>query len=175
MPGSPNGGFLCSRWRGKLSRHSWRMLNLQFYVSGKIPMESGRHPAYPGASEKTAETGAVRCGSSYQIRYVFLSGPKILGIYRGDGIFVTMRASISKKCTPTPSQRSILVLTWAQRVSRSATAWMQVSDDFIVVPLILRLIWWNIATIKIRARAFNIKVFRHLAPKQASSAHLFVL
>ena len=35
MPGSLTSGFLWSRWRGKRSRHSRRMRNPQFYVSGK--------------------------------------------------------------------------------------------------------------------------------------------
>ena len=38
MTGSLTGGFLYSRWRGKRSRHSRRMSNLQFYVTGKRPM-----------------------------------------------------------------------------------------------------------------------------------------
>ena len=38
MPGSLNIGFLWSRWRGKRSRHSRRMRNPQFYVSGNRPM-----------------------------------------------------------------------------------------------------------------------------------------
>ena len=38
MPGSPTGGSLWSRWRGKRSRHSRCMRNPQFYVSGKRPM-----------------------------------------------------------------------------------------------------------------------------------------
>ena len=38
MPGSLTSGFLWSRWRGKTFRHSRRMRNLQFYVSGKRPM-----------------------------------------------------------------------------------------------------------------------------------------
>ena len=38
MPGSLTSGFLWSRWRGKRSRHSQRMRNQQFYVSGKRPM-----------------------------------------------------------------------------------------------------------------------------------------
>ena len=38
MPGSLTDGFLWSRWRGKRSRHSRRMRNLQFYVSGKKPL-----------------------------------------------------------------------------------------------------------------------------------------
>ena len=36
MPGSLTSGFLWSRWRGK---HSRRMRNPQFYVSGKRPMD----------------------------------------------------------------------------------------------------------------------------------------
>ena len=38
MSGSLTSGFLWSRWRGKRSRHSRRMRNPQFYVSGKRPM-----------------------------------------------------------------------------------------------------------------------------------------
>ena len=40
MPGSLTSGFLWSRWRGKRSRHSRRMRNPQFYVSGKRPIGS---------------------------------------------------------------------------------------------------------------------------------------
>ena len=40
MPRSLTSGFLLSRWRGKRSRHSRRMRNPQFYVSGKRPMKS---------------------------------------------------------------------------------------------------------------------------------------
>ena len=39
MPGSLSSGFLSSRWWGKRSRHSRRMRNPQFYVSGKRPMK----------------------------------------------------------------------------------------------------------------------------------------
>ena len=39
MPGSLTSGFLCSRGRGKRSRHSRRMRNPHFHVSGKRPME----------------------------------------------------------------------------------------------------------------------------------------
>ena len=38
MPGSLNSGYLWRRRRGKRSRHSRRMRNQQFYVSGKRPM-----------------------------------------------------------------------------------------------------------------------------------------
>ena len=39
MPGSLSSSFLWSRWRGKRFRHSRRMRNPQFYVSGKRPIE----------------------------------------------------------------------------------------------------------------------------------------
>ena len=38
MPGSLTSGFLWSRWRGKRSRHSRRMRNPQFCVSGNRPI-----------------------------------------------------------------------------------------------------------------------------------------
>ena len=38
IPGALTSGFLWSRWRGKCSRHSRRMRNPQFYVSGKRPI-----------------------------------------------------------------------------------------------------------------------------------------
>ena len=38
MPGSLTSGFLWSRWRRKLYRHSRRMRNPQFYVSGNRSM-----------------------------------------------------------------------------------------------------------------------------------------
>ena len=38
MPGSLTSGFPWSTWQGKRSRHSRRILNPQFYVSGKKPM-----------------------------------------------------------------------------------------------------------------------------------------
>ena len=41
IPGPLTSGFLWSRWRGKRSRHSRRMRNPQFYVSGKRPMHTG--------------------------------------------------------------------------------------------------------------------------------------
>ena len=47
MPGSLTSGFLWSRWREKFSRHSRRMRNAQFYVSGKeihaITISHGSH------------------------------------------------------------------------------------------------------------------------------------
>ena len=45
MPGSLTSGFLWRRWRGKRSRHSRRMRNPQFCVSGKRPiMRNLSHP-----------------------------------------------------------------------------------------------------------------------------------
>ena len=41
MPGSLTSGFLWSRWQGKCSRHSRRLRNPQFYVTGKRPMPCG--------------------------------------------------------------------------------------------------------------------------------------
>ena len=40
MPGLLTSGFLWSQWRRKRSRHSRRMRNPQFYISGKRPMET---------------------------------------------------------------------------------------------------------------------------------------
>ena len=44
MPGSLTSGFLSSGWREKRSRHSRRMRNPQFCVSGKRPMIIGVFP-----------------------------------------------------------------------------------------------------------------------------------
>ena len=38
MPGSVTSSFLCSRWRGKRSRHFRCMGNTRFNISGKRPM-----------------------------------------------------------------------------------------------------------------------------------------
>ena len=50
MPWSLTSGCILSRWRGKRSRHSRRMRNPQFYVSGKRPMvrvcHSSAHTIY---------------------------------------------------------------------------------------------------------------------------------
>ena len=40
MPGSLTSGLLWSRWWGKLSRHSRRIRNPQFWVSGKRPLNA---------------------------------------------------------------------------------------------------------------------------------------
>ena len=42
MPGSLTSGLLWSRWRGKRSRHSWRMRNPPFNVTGKRPMKQNK-------------------------------------------------------------------------------------------------------------------------------------
>ena len=47
-PGSLTSGFLWSRWRGKLSRHSRHMSNPQLYVSGKRPMERNMEMQHTG-------------------------------------------------------------------------------------------------------------------------------
>ena len=47
MPGSVTSGFLWSQWRGKCSRHSWRMRNPQFRVFGKRPIDSP-NATWPG-------------------------------------------------------------------------------------------------------------------------------
>ena len=44
MSGSLTSGFLWNRWREKRSRHSRRMRNPQFYVSGKRPIDSTAVP-----------------------------------------------------------------------------------------------------------------------------------
>ena len=51
MPGSLTCGFLWSRWRGKRSRHSRRMRNPQFYVSGKRPIASVFQPGETSITE----------------------------------------------------------------------------------------------------------------------------
>ena len=51
MPGLLTSGFLWSRWRGKRSRHSQRMCNPQFYVSGKRPMAMRSNMHEPPLSE----------------------------------------------------------------------------------------------------------------------------
>ena len=47
MPGSLNSGFFWNRLRRKRSQHSRRMCNLQFYASGKGPIETSIVVIYP--------------------------------------------------------------------------------------------------------------------------------
>ena len=54
-------GIATPRWRGKRSRHSQRLRNLQFYVSGKRPMDilefmSSVHKHSPGIPGDTVQT-----------------------------------------------------------------------------------------------------------------------
>ena len=62
MPGSLN-GFLWSRWRGKRPRHSQRMRNLQFYVSGKRPMSliNGSKLNWKCQELDTSSRGFIKC------------------------------------------------------------------------------------------------------------------
>ena len=75
MPGSLFSGFPWSRWRGKRSRHSRRMRNPQYYVSGKKPM----------AAELTCP---IRTASTFVVWYRNESiGPKMFR-YQPTGSFV---------------------------------------------------------------------------------------
>ena len=58
MPGSLTNSFLWSRWRGKRSRHSRRMRNPQFYVSGKRPMASNMESEIRGIPLATELRGS---------------------------------------------------------------------------------------------------------------------
>ena len=62
MPGSLNIGFLWIEWRWKRSRHSRRMRNPLFYVSGKRPMAESL-------------VGVSRCGhgmnDTYRIHFIY--------------------------------------------------------------------------------------------------------
>ena len=60
MPGSLTSGFLLSRWSGKRSRHSRRMRNPQFYVSGKRPMGQIRQNNSTTKHHKAANYDALR-------------------------------------------------------------------------------------------------------------------
>ena len=68
MPGSLTSGFLWNRWRGKRSRHSRRMRNPQFYVSGKRPITVGgmSTPLLPRANDIWMSTSWISCSSSIQ-------------------------------------------------------------------------------------------------------------
>ena len=61
MPGSLTSGFLWSRLRGKRSRHSRRMCNPQFCVSGKRPMVL----KVPAQAPLVAVYGTPMCGVFY--------------------------------------------------------------------------------------------------------------
>ena len=65
MPGSLTTSFLWNRWRGKCSRHSRRMRNPQFYVSGKRPMMTLFTDAYASAGL----TGLTRWDNFRQVNH----------------------------------------------------------------------------------------------------------
>ena len=63
MPGSITSGFLWSRLRGKRSRHSQRMCNPQFYVSGKRPMSWRHHVAEIPTFHVSTGSTSTQCSS----------------------------------------------------------------------------------------------------------------
>ena len=88
MPRSLTSGFIWSRWRGKRSRHSWRMRNPQFYVSGKRPIapwmdEVSSHHSHTksrcGISKHVFATVLTnKCSKRFIIRFrIFISDWKL--------------------------------------------------------------------------------------------------
>ena len=81
MPGSLTSGFLCSRWRWKRSRHSRRMHNPQFFVSGKRPMATP-YVAFPSCmSVRNTKCSEQWCHKSHHFEdsissymYILLQG-----------------------------------------------------------------------------------------------------
>ena len=71
MPGTLISSFLWSRWRGKRSRHSQRMRNPQFYVSGKTPIAFRFH--WPSKSSLNIRTVFLGIG----IPYIYLPGGRL--------------------------------------------------------------------------------------------------
>ena len=67
MPGSLTSGFLWSRWRGKRSRYSRRMRNLQFCVSGKRPI--GPMLIKLGSLGQIGPVTAIRWNTNEDIQY----------------------------------------------------------------------------------------------------------
>ena len=79
MAGSRTSGFIWSRWRGKRSRHSKRMRNPQFYVSGKRPMETmsallARCEGSPSVTGGFPSQRPVRRSLMYIVHVLFLLG-----------------------------------------------------------------------------------------------------
>ena len=83
MPGLLTSGSLWSRWRGKRSRHSRRMRNPQFYVSGKRPLVVCRNISIFYPKDKIGlldwhpqydlQQGRANCEVSYsEFTYLFL-------------------------------------------------------------------------------------------------------
>ena len=60
MPGSLSSGFLWSWWRKKRSRHSRRMRNAQFYISGKRSMGHRAWPLWEYEPTNNQETNGMR-------------------------------------------------------------------------------------------------------------------
>ena len=68
MPGSLISSFIWSLWPGKRSRHSRRMPNPQFYVSGKRPMTTEVSVAAVMAlMNSTAATGRFHIAQGWRI------------------------------------------------------------------------------------------------------------
>ena len=67
MPGSLTSGFLWNRRRGERSRHSRLMRNLQFYVSGKRPMEDMEDTEHPQTTTEhnTLQTMDIHFGGVF--------------------------------------------------------------------------------------------------------------
>ena len=71
MTGSLTSGFIWNRWRGKRSRHSRRMRNLQFCVSGKRPMETlAQLHYYPFWREPIGDRGFLWLASIRVLRKI---------------------------------------------------------------------------------------------------------
>ena len=79
MSGSLMNGFFGSRWRGKRSRHTWRMRNPQFCVSGKRPMgrfsklitkSCGTH----NVVHKTTHTWLFECYKNNYVAFKLVQG-----------------------------------------------------------------------------------------------------
>ena len=70
MPGSFITGFLWNQWRGKCSRHSRRMRNPQFHVSGKRLMVSLLScPSYCAIPEATYRFGFTTCSQAHNFNF----------------------------------------------------------------------------------------------------------
>ena len=68
IPGSLTSDFVWSRWRRKRSRHSRRMRNPQFYVSGKRPTNTIRYiENYKGVSVPHVSFSKRHCNSCLNI------------------------------------------------------------------------------------------------------------
>ena len=93
MPGSLTSCFLWSRWRRKRSRHSRRMRNPQFCVSGKRPMSYSR--LIPQLTTPDLKCWQVQCEQSPRqlctVR-VMSPGHLIFTWHRESSNFITEKA-----------------------------------------------------------------------------------